>query len=162
METKAPSQLSDFDPVTLFELPERSPSGKILTLKIRALQFMEVVQQMKRLPGEIPGEDWREAQDYTLENLDALEHDMKLAEPVIAGLVGAAVLEPAITFTDPPEPGKLPWSWLSIRNRAAVFRFVLEWSGFAGGAAESSKSVDGDEAGGSAGGVGSGGGLPTP
>jgi len=143
MTTKAPSRLSDFDPVTLYDLPEPSPAGKVLTLKVRALAFSEVVVAMKRLPGEIPGVMDRKGTDYTLENLDALEHDMGLAEPVMREVCGRAVLEPALTFTDPPEPDRLPWEWLSIVNRTTLFRFVLKWSGFEGGAAEKIKSVAG-------------------
>lgn len=158
MVAKAPSQLSAFSPVTLFDLPEPAPSGEVLTLKVRALKFREVLQAMKRLPGEIPGGQWREGTSYDLSNLDALEHDMQIAEPVIREVVGPAVLEPLLTFTDPPEEGRLPWEWLSILNRTALFRFVLKWSGFEGGAAESLKRVDGVKARGRAGRVGARGG----
>lgn len=167
--TKRTTAAAAFMSRATIDLPVPGPDGSALAAIVQPIQWEDMVETMKRLPGGIPGdliERAREkdngaedlARDFgaIMEAFENAKHDYAILLPIVKGIVNLAAVEPRFQFPDdPPATDLVPWKALHPQNQSALFLGILRASGFAGGAAERVESFRDGEPAGRVGSVGS-------
>lgn len=133
---KPVSSAADFaEPETLdFDLPRPGAGGRVLTVRLRAVPPVELVQAMEGVPELSRGDNAAQQQTFEAARSTILANALPTQRVVALGCV-----EPQFYFGE-PEDGKAPWKNVHGENQAALVKAIMDLSGFGspapGGAAE--------------------------
>ena len=122
---KQVSSAADFaEPETVeFDLPRPGPGGKVLTVRLRAVPPVELVQAMEGVP-DLNRAEGAEQQSFEQARSVILQN-AKPTERVVA----LGVVEPQFCFGE-PEEGKATWKNVHGENQAAIVKAIMDLSGF--------------------------------
>ena len=133
---KPVSSAADFaEPETLeVDLPRPGAGGKRLSVRVRAVPPVELVQAMEGVPELNRGDNAAGQQTFEQARAAILANALPTQRVVALGCV-----EPEFYFGE-PEEGKAPWKNVHGENQAAIVKAIMDLSGFGspapGGAAQ--------------------------